>query len=201
MPTVIVAVLPNPVDHFGEHHVRLPGPDDTVLRSLAASDGQVLLSTIAGDRAAFDPWLRWSSNIESIDSSLTFIESACLAETHGTGFHLGLWRGSALLGGIPCWSIDPTHRVAELGYWLVPAARGQGFAARSVAVVSDYLFSEGAINRIEFQCRVENLPSRRVAESVGARLEGVRRQSHRIADCYRDHAVYAILAEEWRWKR
>ena len=170
--------------------------EDASLRSLTRGDAESLLSVLSAGRSTLDPWLRWSGSILTLDAAQEFIAHAERQEVIGRGFHLGLWRGDTLLGGLPCWSIDPVHRVAELGYWLAPDSRGQGLATRATHAVMDFLFTVRAVNRIEFQCRVENEPSRRLAERVGGRLEGIRRQSHYIAGAFRDHALYAVLATD-----
>jgi RimJ/RimL family protein N-acetyltransferase len=176
----------------------LPLDDGLRLRSLTGADTGTLVETVSAHRPAFDPWLRWSGTIIDRDTALVFIGAAEERERSGRGFHLGLWRGDALLGGVVCWSLDPVHRVAELGYWLVPGERGTGLAARATRAVMRHLFTNGGVNRIEFQCLVENGPSRRLAERVGGQLEGIRRQSHLVAGEFRDHAVYAVLAEDSR---
>lgn len=169
---------------------------DTSLRSLVQGDAGTLLSVLSAGRATLDPWLRWSGSIRTLEAAQEFIARAADQEAAERGFHLGLWQGDTLLGGVPCWSIDPVHRVAELGYWLAPSCRGQGLATQATRTVMGYLFTARGVNRIEFQCRVENEPSRRLAERVGGRLEGIRRQSHFIAGAFRDHALYAVLAGE-----
>lgn len=178
--------------------MQLPCPPDTLLRSLAPEDAPTLLAAVEADRALFDRWLRWSGTVDSLEAARSFIARAAELEREGRGFHLGLWRGAALLGGVPCWFIDPVHRVAEIGYWLSRGAQGQGLATRGARVVVEHLFTHHQVNRVEFQCRTENEASRRVAERVGGRLEGVRRQSHWVAGAFRDHAVYALLAEDPR---
>ncbi len=172
--------------------VQLPGPDTTVLRSLTVDDAGTLHAAIDRDRDAFDPWLRWSATITDADAAARFITDAAERETTGHGFHLGLWEADRLLGGVVCWSNDPVHHVAEVGYWLVPSARGRGLVHRALRPVIDAMFRNG-VNRIEFQCRVENQPSRAVAERIGGVLEGTRRQSHFVNGAYRDHVVYSVL--------
>jgi ribosomal-protein-serine acetyltransferase len=152
------------------------------------------LAAVDADRATFDRWLRWSGTIRSQEDARDFIVRAADLEREGRGFHWGLWRDDVLLGGVPCWSVDPVHRVAELGYWLATGVWGQGLATTATRVAVEHLFTRQQVNRVEFQCRTENAASRRVAERVGGRLEGVRRQSHWVAGAFRDHAVYAILA-------
>lgn len=167
------------------------------LRALRAPDAGALLAAVDADRALFETWLRWAAGVRTLDEATAFIARATDAETEGRGFHLGLWRADRLLGGVPCWSIDPVHRVAEIGYWLGSASRGSGLAATATSAVMAYLFDQRQVNRIEFQCRVENEASRRTAERVGGQLEGIRRQSHWVGGAFRNHAVYAVLASEW----
>jgi ribosomal-protein-serine acetyltransferase len=167
------------------------------LRALRASDAGALLAAVDADRALFETWLRWAAGVRTLDEATAFIAKAIEAEQADRGFHLGLWDGDQLVGGFPCWSIDPVHRVAELGYWLGSASRGSGLAATATRAVMAYLFDQRQVNRIEFQCRVENAASRRTAERVGGQLEGIRRQSHWVGGAFRDHAVYAVLATEW----
>jgi ribosomal-protein-serine acetyltransferase len=171
---------------------------DTVLRSLTSVDAPALLAILERDRGMFDRWLRWSGAIRSTADAEQFLHAGSAREEAGLGFHWGIWRGGSLLGGVPCWSIDHHHRVAELGYWLAPEARGHGLATMATRVAMEHLFVTQGVNRVELQCRVENTVSRKVAERVGGRLEGVRRQSHWINGAFCDHAVYAILAEDWR---
>ena len=172
--------------------------DRVQLRSLAVTDAPALLEVVDVHRDALDPWLRWSSQITTEKAASAFIRAAAERERRSTGFHLGLWQDdTTLVGGIPCWSNDQTHRVAELGYWLIPSVRGRGLAQSSMRRVADYLFTHWKVNRLELQCRVENLASRRVAEAAGGFLEGVRRQSHLVDGAFCDHAIYSILAEEW----
>jgi RimJ/RimL family protein N-acetyltransferase len=170
----------------------------TRLRSLRPEDAAALTSVVEDNRTMFDRWLRWSATIQSQDAAREFIQRAARLEEAGRGFHWGLWQGEVLIGGVPCWSLDPVHRVAELGYWLVSQAHGQGLATSATRIAVNHLFTEHRVNRIEFQCRTENTASRRVAERAGGQLEGVRRQSHLVAGSFRDHAVYAILAQDVR---
>lgn len=174
--------------------MQLDGDASTQLRSFTPTDAATLLAAVEADRGTLDPWLRWSATIRTEAEARDFIARFGAMEESGRGFHLGIWQDGRLLGGVPCWSIDPVHHVAELGYWLAASARGTGLAARATRRVVDHLFRERQVNRIEFQCLVANGPSRRLAERVGATFEGIRRQSHWFNGAFRDHAVYAILA-------
>ena len=66
-------------------------------------------------------------------------------------------------------------KVYEVGYWLTPAARGQGRATSAVRLVCRYAFETLGAQRIEWQAAVGNYASRAVAERVGIQVEGIAR--------------------------
>jgi ribosomal-protein-serine acetyltransferase len=174
-----------------------PLDNDTILRPLDPAEAPAVHALIHTNRAHLDRWLRWSSAIRTLDDVLELIDSFSRKQAAGDGFHLGLWHRGTLAGGLVCWYIQRQNRNAELGYWLGEAFVGRGFATRAAGLGVRHLFEVEGLNRIEMQCGVENRDSRRVAERLGFRLEGVRRESHWITDRFVDHAVYGLLRGEW----
>ena len=65
-----------------------------------------------------------------------------------------------------------------------------------MALATDYCFQVMGLHRMEINLRPENGPSRRVAEKLGFRLEGLRRDFLHIDGQWRDHDAYAITAPE-----
>ena len=85
----------------------------------------------------------------------------------------------------------PTH--ATLGYWLVPAARGQGLALPATRAVTRWAFAELKLRRIELAIEPENAASHRVATRLGATKEGLRRESHEAEGRRWDMVIYSLL--------
>lgn len=67
----------------------------------------------------------------------------------------------------------------ELGYWVAPQARGNGFITEASRAVLEWGFSPDgpALVRIEWHASVGNVASARTARTLGFRFEGVRRQA------------------------
>lgn len=166
------------------------------LRSLAASDAPEMFALLEANRAHLDRWLRWSPTLTSLEDVTRFIALFAAQEADGNGFHLGLFEGGALVGGVVCWSIHPSRRASEVGYWLGAPQLGKGLATRATAAVVDHLFAACEVHRIEMLVALGNTRSRAIPERLGFRLEGVRRGSLRIRGAFLDHVVYARVASD-----
>jgi ribosomal-protein-alanine N-acetyltransferase len=100
--------------------------------------------------------------------------------------------GQLTVGGITWGSMCS----ANIGYWVDESFAGRGIIPTAVALAVDHCFREMGLHRIEVCVRPENLPSRRVAEKLGFREEGLRPRYLHIDGDWRDHLVYALTAEE-----
>ena len=87
-------------------------------------------------------------------------------------------------------------RSANIGYWVDEDCAGRGVIPTAVALAVDHCFGVCGLHRVEVCIRPENLPSRRVAEKLGFREEGIRRAYLHIDGGWRDHATYALTADE-----
>ena len=79
------------------------------------------------------------------------------------------------VGCVMAGSRDAQHGTAWLSYWLAPAARGRGLAARALDTLSRQLFADG-LHRLELGARANNPASIAVAERAGYLREGVERE-------------------------
>ncbi|SIQ98157.1 GNAT family N-acetyltransferase [Micromonospora avicenniae] len=86
---------------------------------------------------------------------------------------------------------------AEIGYWIVPAARGRGVASRAVTLLTRWGFGQLELHRIQLLHATANPASCRVAVRTGYRLEGTLRESFRYGDGRRhDEHLHARLATD-----
>jgi [ribosomal protein S5]-alanine N-acetyltransferase len=109
--------------------------------------------------------------------------------------------GEALLGSVILHSVEWRHRRGELGYWLVPAARGRGVAQRALALTLAWMFEELGLERAELATETDNEPSLRLARRLGFVEEGVLRGRDLEASRRVDVAVYGLLRADWRRSR
>jgi RimJ/RimL family protein N-acetyltransferase len=77
------------------------------------------------------------------------------------------------LGHVMLHTVAWRHRRAEIGFWLVPQARGHGIGRTAVSLLVDWAFDELELDRIEITTTPRNEAARKLAESLGFAPEGV----------------------------
>ncbi len=90
--------------------------------------------------------------------------------------------------------VDLHDGIAEVGYWVLPEARGRGVATRAVEVLSSWALDVLGLHRLELEHSVRNEVSCRVAVRTGFAPEGTRRSALRHLDGWHDMHVHARLA-------
>jgi RimJ/RimL family protein N-acetyltransferase len=91
-----------------------------------------------------------------------------------------------LSGGGTMHHHDPERRTIEIGYWLLPRARGHGIATNVARALADYAFTLG-VRRVRARVIVGNVASERVLERAGFTREDVIRSTSGV-----EKAVYAL---------
>lgn len=89
-------------------------------------------------------------------------------------------HGGSLCGMIGLYDLSDTES-AELGFWVSPAARGQGIVREASEAVIDWGFGTDALHLVRMQWRaaVGNTASARAAQALGFRFEGTLRSALR----------------------
>lgn len=86
----------------------------------------------------------------------------------------------------------------EVTYFLKPRSRHRGYAREAAAACRDYAFNTLGVRRVVACVRVDNAPSRRVAEALGMSVDRV--FIRRCQDTDIPYALYALELPENRRK-
>ena len=151
--------------------------------------------------AAQDPDIRlWNPAAEVVD--LGTARAWCAARADWSGGDHASWAvkeptTGALLGSVSLYHLDAANLSGQVGYWVLPQARGHGVATGAVSAAAGFAFGALGLVRLELFHAVENPSSCRVAEAAGLRLEGVHRSSYRYGDgLLHDEHCHARLADD-----
>ena len=147
--------------------------------------------------AATDPRIPRRTTVPPVFShseGVAFIERQWARQPGGEGLSLAIERmadGQAVGLVVLLFRREPA--VVELGYWVVPEARGHGFASRAAALVSRWALGLGSVNRVQATVEVGNVASCRSVEAAGFRREGMLRS---YLDGTLDVFVYSLIRSD-----
>ena len=100
--------------------------------------------------------------------------------------------------GVAAWlNLTPEHGAIEVGHLSFSTLMARTrMATEALHLLINHAFVLG-YRRVEWKCDALNAPSRRAAERLGFRLEGVFRQHRVVQGRNRDTAWFSILDHEW----
>lgn len=159
--------------------------DELTLRPWAAAD-------VPGIVAAYrdSDIRRWHARDMTAAEAAQWVIAAGSSWTTETGASWAITLSTGeLLGRMSLRTVDLHEGLADIGYWVVPAAREHRVATRALVVVSDWAMKDLGLHRLELEHSTRNPPSCRVARSAGYSLEGTKRSSALHQDGWHDMHV------------
>lgn len=106
-------------------------------------------------------------------------------------------RSDVFWGAMILHSFDWHSRRAEVGFWLIPAARGRGVGSAAVALAVSWAFAELDLVRLEMTTTPENPAVPALARRLGFTEEGVLRSRNLERGRRVDIVWFGLLREEW----
>lgn len=100
-----------------------------------------------------------------------------------------------VLGRIALRGWDFDDGLADVAYWVVPAARGGGVATRAVQALTAWAMEESGFHRLTLDHSTHNHASCRVATKSGYALEGTKRSAAVHDDGRHDMHLHARIRE------
>jgi RimJ/RimL family protein N-acetyltransferase len=105
--------------------------------------------------------------------------------------------GDPFAGTLILHSFDEHHRRCEVGFWLVPEARGRGLGSRAVALGVSWAFRELDLLRVEMTTTPDNAAVFALARRLGFTQEGVLRKRNVERGQRVDVVWFGVLREDW----
>ena len=120
----------------------------------------------------------------------------------GTGYGFGIFAMGRFAGEVNISSVarGPFPN-AYVGYWIDQAQAGRGYVPEACVLLFRFAFEEVGLHRLQISIIPRNRPSRRVAQKLWLRGEGIALRYLEIDGRWEDHVRYAITSEEWTERR
>lgn len=174
-----------------------------VLRSYDVGDGALLAEAVNESFEHLRPWMPWAKADQSVEESERLVRQFRAQYLLAENFVVGIFApdGRRLLGGTGFHLREGplSSACAEIGMFIRKSEAGQGLGTRVLVELLHWGFSGWPWLRLSWRCDQRNVPSVRVAEKAGLRLEGILRgQAAHVGEGRRDTACYGLTRKEWQ---
>ena len=162
--------------------------DELTLRPWMAADIPAICAAYA------DPAIRhWHARSMTRSEASQWVSAANRGWASETAANWAVTARDVLVGRMSLRTVDLEDGLAEIGYWVVPAARGRGIAPRALVAVSHWAINELGLHRLELQHSTRNEASCRVAEKAGYPVESTKRSQALHADGWHDMHLHVRI--------
>jgi RimJ/RimL family protein N-acetyltransferase len=110
-------------------------------------------------------------------------------------------RTSRAIGWVSLRTGDHAPGAAEIGYSVLLAERGKGYAAEAAAALIQMAFEESRLRQVDACCVPANEPSRRLLRGLGFTETRVQRNGAVVRGRPVDIAIYELTRESWLAQR
>lgn len=182
-----------------EIHARPLRTERVELLPVEVTDASDIWDAVNTSRAWLQLWLPWVPYQQEPDSAVRFAQASVADWDQGRALRF-MVRSRAdghMAGVVGLEACVPMHRSCELGYWLKKEAAGQGLMTESARLCVNFGFQQMKAHRIRVAAATDNHPSLRVIARLGFHFEGHARHAEWCDGRWLDHAVFALLEDEW----
>jgi len=180
-------------------HLRLDG-ERIFLRPQRAKDWRAWSRLRFSSRDFLAPWEpTWPADALTRHAYRRRVKAQLAESRQGLGYTLHIFRHQdhALLGAITLGQVRRgVALTATLGYWIGEPYARQGYMGEAMELLMRFAFRELGLHRLEAACLPSNDASQALLKRLGFQEEGLARGYLRIAGEWRDHLLFARLADD-----
>ncbi len=110
---------------------------------------------------------------------------------------IALKSNNEFIGMITVDYISYLNKRFSLAYGIREKYRGYNYAYYASKILIDYIFNNLDMHRLEISHNIDNYASQKVIEKLGAKFEGIARESKYYDGQFKDRKIYSILKDEW----
>lgn len=146
-----------------------------LIRCPMAGDGKAVSEAITESLEDLRPWMPWAMKAPTPeDSELVSREGRVkwLAR-EDLRLYLFLKDSNTFVGGSGLHRMNWSIPKFEIGYWCRTSMQGKGYITEAVEGITQFGFEILKARRLEIRCDEQNIRSKKVAERLNFRLEGL----------------------------
>jgi ribosomal-protein-serine acetyltransferase len=172
--------------------------DDLILREIQLSDANAIFEIIDHQRDYLREWLPFIDYTKHAGDTRAYILSIYDRPYDHRDMVFSIWHKGNIVGLMGLKGTDRDNHKTEIGYWLSSDVQGKGIITKSCHRLTQYLFENLGMNRVQIRVGVLNERSKNIPKRLGFKFEGVERCGELLLWGYTDLEVYSMLKSEFK---
>jgi [ribosomal protein S5]-alanine N-acetyltransferase len=165
-----------------------------LLRPITLQDAKELVALHRASRAHFGSWTPPTLSVAEFRKNYKQ-----WTRTGSLRFVVCLKQDGRMIGDVAFSQIVLGRlRSAYMGYSVGAAYAGQGYMQEALQLALRHVFRTLKLNRVEANIQPGNRPSIALAQRLGFSMEGYSRRYLKLANGWRDHQRWTLLASDWK---
>jgi len=171
-----------------------------LIRPLSDSDTDALVEAVRLSAESLQKWASWYHPAYGPEDARLWLAHCAQQWASGRDreFAVDDAQSGKLIGSVGISQINTIHHFGNLAYWTAAAHCNRGVASRAARLALEFAFENMGLTRVEVVVRTDNVASQRVAQNIGARLEGTARNRIFFKDSPLDALMYSVVATDLR---
>lgn len=172
--------------------------DGIFIRPLNESDADALVEAVHASAESLQQWMSWYHPAYGLEDARLWLAHCAQQWTSGRDREFAVVDAPSgkLIGSVGISQINTIHNFGNLAYWTVAAHCNRGAASRAARLALGFAFQDMGLTRMEVVVRTDNAASQRVAQKIGAHLEGMARHRIFFKDSPMDALMYSVVASD-----
>ena len=166
-----------------------------LIRPYREQDVAGLYAAADESRREIARWMGWMSDAYSPEDTAAWVRQAIDSWQAAQAYEHVITDAtdSSIVGACGLNLMNRVNGFCNLGYWVRASRFGEGAGRAATLQLRDFAFGTLGLNRLEIVIADGNHFSRHVAESAGAKYEGVREMRLAISGLVHDAHMYVFL--------
>ncbi len=167
-----------------------------IMRPPRPGDGERINAVVRECATELERWMSWANPTPEPAATEKWCREAASKFTSREALHyiVHLRDSDTIIGFCGIHRLNWDVPMFEIGYWLRTSHCGRGYMTEAVTRLVRMAFDNLGANRVEIRVDVKNDRSRRVAERLGFKLDGILRSDARGAEKeLRDTCIYSKI--------
>jgi ribosomal-protein-serine acetyltransferase len=158
-------------------------------------DAEELFNVVEKNRDYLREWLPWVDSTKEVNDIRAFLEKSIKSYSEKKRIGYLIKIDNKIVGILDAFLHNESTETYQIGYWISKIESSKGIMTKSVKILIELVFKILNAKKIEIYCATTNIPSNKISQKLGFKLEGTIRNAEKVNNKIYDLNLYGLMRE------